>query len=96
MRKYCLFIVLLLCCMCLADYSQAASGNKSIYRQKGYVTYYYPTQRGYIAVRYPDGRGGYTTSYIRTYRNRESKNMHDVLYKGTIDMATLGLLGVLY
>ena len=87
-------VVVVLLFMCFADCCYAAG--RSIYRQKGYVTYYYPVQRGYIAVRYPDGGGGYTTGYIRTYRNRESKNMHDVLYKGTIDMATLGLLGILY
>ena len=95
MSKFYLLALIFLFSFCISADCFAAGRNKSIYRNSGYVTYYYPAQRGYIAVRYPDGNGGYTTSYIRTYRNRESRNMSDVLYKGTIDMATLGLLGVL-
>lgn len=95
MKGFCKVLAMVLLFFCLADNCQAAGRKNSIYRKNGYVTYYYPGQRGYVAVRYPDGKGGYNTYYIRTYRNTESKDMNDVLCKGTIDFAVLGLLGTL-
>ena len=87
-------IVAVIMCGFVAGFSGTADAKSKHGRygkhQTSYVTYYYP-KRGYIAVMYPDGN----VYYLRTYRDRESRDMNDVVRKGAIDLVTLGLFGTL-
>lgn len=96
MKKVCIIAFIAFSFIGWASQDAEARGDYVSYNSRGNYVIYYPAQRGYVAVRYGNKNQGYHTYYIRTYTDRESRNMSDVLRKGAIDMATLGIAEALH